>query len=216
MSHSTNSLYTGSISSVYVTMSGYCHGTIAPFHHSLILEAVNQHVNQKSTAALIPEVKEHLQLVQTNLAKQLGDLTAESQNKGSNFQIIYEDKAVFVFEDKDGSFWRDNLTMNLDIKDESYFDTLSCVHETYATKYTDYDWSDSTPLVIEKPIQWRCAESHVRDTISKLAKESESAAQGLDRWALDYQDYSSYEWGEKTGRHGNTVGKNARRGRNSR
>lgn len=119
------------------------------------------------------------------------------------------------FADHSRHAWGEELNA-ADVTNDVDQTVIMSVHHKMASELTDYAWTASDPVVVAKPPMWQRAEQHVRRSIAKLARESGSAARGVDRWAIERQGLTLKRWGDEqtgTDRPHQTISKNKQRGR---
>jgi len=130
-------------------------------------------------------------------------------------EIVHEDMETIVLADHSGHAWREELDA-AGVEDDVHRTVIKGAHHKAASELAVHSWSASDPFVLAKSATWQTAEQHVRRTIAKLARESGSAARGVDRWAVERQAMTMTDWGDEqtgTNRPHQSISKNARRGR---
>jgi hypothetical protein len=177
--------------------------------------AINQHGDLDHEDALtVDEVRDILAIINQNLVDYYSEWI-DVIDDGDTAEIVHEDKRVIVIADHSGFAWNQEFD-EAGVDDDITKSVIKGVHHEAAADLTDFNWSVSDPIVVQKPDEWRTVEQHVRRSIAKLVRESGSVARGVDRWATERQDLTLKEWGDAetgTDRPHQVVSKNARRGR---
>jgi hypothetical protein len=106
-------------------------------------------------ALTVDEARNILSDINSNLVEYYSELL-DAVDDG-RAEIVHEDKRVIVIADHSGLAWNQEFD-EAGVDDESIKSVIKGVHHKAAADLTDFNWSVSDPIVVQKPDEWRTAE----------------------------------------------------------
>jgi hypothetical protein len=121
------------------------------------------------------------------------------------YETVHEDQDGIVLADS-GHFWEEQFNA-MEIGDDHGILTSIVVtlHHTAARNCCDYSWSASTPVVVEKPSDFRAGEQHILREIARRTAEEGSVARAVDPLATEVHGWVKSDWATLTDRNPSTV-----------
>lgn len=135
------------------------------------------------------------------------DLYEDTIDEGG-YEIVHEDRDVIVLADHTGHFWNEQLDATEDVETDEHGILRSIivqVHHALARTHTDYSWSASDPVVIEKTSSFEAGEVHVLREIARRTQDEGSVARAVDQYATDVHGHKKSIWASLTGRNRSSV-----------
>lgn len=135
------------------------------------------------------------------------DLHEDAIDDGA-YDIVHEDRDVLVLADHTGHFWSEQFEATEGVENDEHGilgGIIIQVHHALARNHTDYSWSASNPVVIEKDSSFEAGEVHVLREIARRTQEEGSVARAVDQYATGVRGFQKSDWASLTGRNRSSV-----------
>jgi len=125
------------------------------------------------------------------------------ENGNLKFVDITED--ALILSDQSGEFWQtqfDSLVSCTDLIGVDFDgvpETIVAAHHNAAYRLTDYNWSNSNPVVIGKPSDFSAAQFFVESLINYLISEGLTPGQAWGYYAVEIRGVSRNRWAKRCG-----------------
>lgn len=157
-------------------------------------------------AYTVEEVADALEAINNDILAHWGAYEDPIDEEG--YEIVHEDSNVIVLADHTGHFWGEQFDATPGVEADEQGILVGIVvqvHHELARDHTDYSWSASNPVVVQKSSQFQAGEEHVIREIARRTKEKGSVARGVDQLVTTVHGYQKSVWAGLTGRNQSTV-----------
>lgn len=154
-------------------------------------------------AYTVEEVRETLDAINEDILR-IWDLHEDAIDDGA-YEVVHEDKDVIVLAEG-GHFWNEQFDA-MEIGDEHgiLHSIIVNLHHVAARNNCEYNWSVSTPVVVEKTDDFGAGEHHTLREIARRTDEFGSVARAVDTIATETHGIQKSAWANLTGRNASTV-----------
>jgi hypothetical protein len=173
-----------------------------------IEDAIRQHDDpDHEDAATAAEVKRALGRINEDILA----FWSEHQDAidGGHMEVVAETRDMIVLADHTGHFWSEQFRAD-GLNDEPLQRIITTLHHEMARRYSDRSWSASSPVVVQKPPEFRAGERGVLREIARRTEETGSVARAVDQLATEVHGWAKGDWARQTGRNPSTVTRTTR------
>jgi hypothetical protein len=116
-------------------------------------------------------------------------------------ELVAIDRDVLVFADHTGQFWNEefrNGPLGDRHGDDRMKGVVSQLHHKWARRHTDYDWSVSDPVVVEKPDGFDAGQRLVESVVINLVDRGLTPREAWSVWGV-LSGNSRNNWASRMG-----------------
>lgn len=164
--------------------------------------AIKQHDDPDHEDSLtVEEVRDLLAFGQRTTARWWDSLLDTVED--GHAQVVRETDDLIVFDTGETAMYDEEIIDYYDGEDptEPVVAVISAVHHDVARSVTEHDWSDTYPLVVQKPADFDAGQQYVEAVMNGLQRRGLSPGQAWAYYGVEIRGKSRSSWGNRKGDH---------------
>ena len=160
------------------------------------LDSGNSHLSRNDCDDLLEAINEEVEDYWSEQMKAV-------ENGNLKFVDITED--ALILSDQTGEFWQTQFDALVSFADligvefDGVPETIVAAHHNAAYRLTDFNWSNSNPVVMGKPSDFNAAQLFVESLINYLISEGLTPGQAWSYYAVEIRGFSRNSWAKRRG-----------------